>query len=143
MENQAKTSQWQDWALIAMRCLLLVVAAIELPTMRSSAGTLYAQNEITIALVIGILSTILLIIPVMFPALRILLPPIVLISDWMLMGIIIYISRGDTLVTVATGGLLIVTSVLRVQVYWGIAQAIGIVMVMLLVRPEIAKLVTI
>lgn len=142
MENQVKTSQWQDWALIAMRCLLLAVAAIEFPTLRTSDGVLYAQNEITIALVIGILSTILLIIPVMFPALRILLPPIVVISDWMLMALVLYISRGDMLITVATGGLLIVTSVLRIQVYWGIAQAIGIVAVILLLRPEIAKLVT-
>ncbi len=143
MENQPKTSQWQDWALIAMRCLLLVIAAIEFPTLRTSDGALYAQNEITIALVIGILSTILLIIPVMFPALRVLLPPIVVISDWLLMALVIYISRGDMMVTVASAGLLIVTSVLRVQIYWGSVQAMGIVIVMLLIRPEIAKLVAV
>ncbi len=141
MENQAKTSQWQDWALIALRCLLLVVAAIELPTLRTSDGALYAQNEITIALVIGVLSTILLIIPIMFHALRVLLPPVVVISDWLMMGLILYISRGDMLVSVAAGSLVIVTSVLRIQAYWGSVQAIGIIIVMLLVRPEIAKLV--
>ncbi len=140
MENQAKTSQWQDWALIALRCLLLVVAAIELPTLHTSDGALYAQNEITIALVIGVLSTILLIIPIMFHALRVLLPPVVVISDWLMMGLILYISRGDMLVSVAAGSLVIVTSVLRIQAYWGSIQAIGIIIVMLLVRPEIAKL---
>ena len=82
MENQLKTSQWQDWALIALRCLLLVVVAVELPTLRTSDGALYAQNEITIALVIGVLSTILLVIPTLFPALHILLPP----SAWLLVG---------------------------------------------------------
>ncbi len=141
MENQAKTSQWQDWALIAMRCLLLVVAAVELPTLRTSDGALYAQNEISIALVIGVLSTILLIIPIMFTALRALLPPLVIISDWVMMALIIYISRGDMLVSVTAGGLVIITSALRVQAIWGSIQAIGIVIVMLLVRPEIAKLV--
>ncbi|MBI1277361.1 MAG: GAF domain-containing protein [Anaerolineaceae bacterium] len=143
MENQPKTSQWQDWALIALRCLLLVIAAIEFPTLRTSEGALYAQNEITIALVIGVLSTILLIIPVMFPTLKILLPPIVVVSDWVLMALVMYISRADMLVSVATGGLLIVTSVLRIQAYWGTAQAIGIVIIMLLIRPEIAKLVSV
>jgi len=143
MENQPKTSQWQDWALIAMRCLLLVVAAIEFPVLRTSDGIPYAQSEITIALVIGVLSTILLIIPIMFPALRVILPPIVVISDWVLMALTLYISRGDMLVGVATGGLLIATSVLRVQAYWGSVQAIGIVIVMLLLRPEIAKLVSV
>ena len=141
MENQPKTSQWQDWALVAMRCLLLVVAAVELPTLRTSDGALYAQNEITIALVIGVASTILLIIPAMFPALRIIMPPLVVISDWIMMGLIVYISRGDMLVTVAAGGLVIVASVLRVGVYWGIAQSIGIIVVMVLARNEVAKLV--
>jgi hypothetical protein len=141
MENQPKTSQWQDWALVAMRCLLLVVAAVELPTLRTSDGTLFAQNEITIALVIGVASTILLIIPAMFPALRIIMPPLVVISDWIMMGLIVYISRGDMLVSVAAGGLVIVASVLRVGVYWGIAQSIGIIIVMILARNEVAKLV--
>ena len=141
MENQARTSQWQDWALIALRCLLLAVVAIVFPTLRTSDGAAYAQSEITVALVIGILSTILLVIPTMFPALRVILPPIVVISDWLIMGLIIYISRGDPLVTVASGALIMVTSVLRVQAYWGSVEAIGIIIAMLLVRPEIAKLV--
>ena len=138
MENQARTSQWQDWALIALRCLLLAVVAIVFPTLRTSDGAAYAQSEITIALVIGILSTILLVIPTMFPALHVMLPPIVVISDWLIMGLIIYISRGDTLVTVASGALIMVTSVLRVQAYWGSVEAIGIIIVMFLVRPEVA-----
>ncbi|MEP6985277.1 MAG: GAF domain-containing sensor histidine kinase [Chloroflexota bacterium] len=141
MENQPKTSQWQDWALIALRCLLLVVLAVELPTLRTTDNVLYAQSEVTIALVIGVLSTVLLLIPIMFPVLRVLLPPIVVVSDWILMGLVVYISRGDTLVTVAAGGLIITTSELRLKVYWGSAQAIGIILVVLLVRPEIAKLV--
>ncbi len=141
MENQPKIPQWQDWALVAIRCLLLVVAAVELPILRTGDGNLYAQSEITIALVIGALSTILLIIPIMFQALKFLLPPLVVISDWLMMGLIVYISRGDMLVTVAAGGLVIVATALRVQAYWGTVQAIGIIVVLLLVRPEIAKLV--
>lgn len=141
MENQPQTSQWQDWALVVLRGLLLIVAAVELPTLRTSDGALYAQNEITIALVIGVLSTILLIIPIMFPALKVLLAPLVVISDWILMGLVVYISRGDLLVSIATGGLIMVISVLRIKAYWGSIQAIGIIIVLLIVRSEVAKLV--
>ncbi len=141
METLNKTPRWQDWALVALRAFLLIVMAIEFPTLRTPDGTLYAQSEIGIALVIGVMSTILLVIPILFPALHILLPPLVVISDWLLMALVIYISRGDTLVSVATGGLLIVTTVLRLKVGWGVVQSMGIVIVMFLIRPEVAKLV--
>lgn len=141
MEIQSKTPVWQDWALIALRTFLLLVAIVEFPTLRTIEGVPYAQSEITVALVIGAVSIILLIIPILFPALKFMLPPILLISDWLLMALVIYISRGDTLITIATGGLLIVTSVLRLKVGWGVVQAMGIVIVMFLIRPEVAKLV--
>ena len=141
MEIQTKTPVWQDWALIALRSFLLIVAFIEFPTLRATDGSPYAQSEVTVALVIGIMSTILLIIPILFPKLHPILPPILVVSDWLLMALVIYISRGDTLVCVATGSLLIVTSVMRLRVGWGVIQSMGIVIVMFLIRPEVAKLV--
>ncbi|MCA0456293.1 MAG: GAF domain-containing sensor histidine kinase [Chloroflexi bacterium] len=141
MEIQTKTPVWQDWALIALRSFLLIVAFIEFPTLRATDGNPYVQSEVTVALVIGVMSTILLIIPIIFPKLHFILPPILVVSDWLLMALIIYISRGDTLVCVATGSLLIVTSVMRLRVGWGVIQSMGIVIVMFLIRPEVAKLV--
>lgn len=141
MEIQYKTPVWQDWALIALRSFLIILAFIEFPTLRASDGSPYVQSEVTVALVIGVMSTILLIIPILFPKLHPILPPVLVFSDWLLMALIIYISRGDTLVSVATGGLLIVTSVLRLKVGWGVIQSMGIVIVIYLVRPEVAKLV--
>lgn len=141
MEIQNKTPVWQDWALVALRAFLLIVAFIEFPTLRTPDGNPYVQSEVTIALVIGVMSTILLVIPILFPKLQLILAPVLVISDWLLMALIIYISRGDTLVIVATGGLLIVTSVLRLRVGWGVVQSMGIVITMFLVRPEVAKLI--
>ncbi len=141
MEIQNKTPVWQDWALITLRSFLIILAFIEFPTLRALDGSPYAQSEVTVALVIGVMSTILLIIPILFPKLHPILPPVLVFSDWLLMALVIYISRGDTLVSVATGGLLIVTSVLRLRVGWGVIQSMGIVIVMYLVRPEVAKLI--
>lgn len=141
MEIQNKTPVWQDWALVALRGFLLIVAFIEFPTLRTPDGNPYVQSEVTIALVIGVMSTILLVIPILFPKLQLILAPVLVVSDWLLMALIIYISRGDTLVIVATGGLLIVTSVLRLRIGWGVVQSMGIVITMFLVRPEVAKLI--
>ncbi|MBL8116582.1 MAG: GAF domain-containing sensor histidine kinase [Anaerolineae bacterium] len=140
MENEQRVSGWQNWALIGLRCAFLIFVALELFNIQSPDGAVYPQNEIVIALIIGVVSTIFLVIPILFPSLNKIMPPVLLFSDWLLIALLTYTIRTEITLSVALAGLLIVTSVLRLGASWGSVHAVGIVLILALVRGEIYRL---
>ena len=69
MDGNESPTIWQDWALVGLRVLLLVFAGLVLFTAQTPGGLpLYATNEIAVALVIGTVSTIIIVLPILFHA---------------------------------------------------------------------------
>jgi len=128
MDSSLKSNQWQDWALIGLRCVFLVFAALVLYTVRNPDGSaLITPNDLTTPLIIGVLATIILAVIVLFPAVHAAMPLVAIIGDWLITVAFIYTSRGNPLLIVAFGGFIIVMGTLRLGALWGAIQAIGVV----------------
>ncbi|MBZ0288143.1 MAG: GAF domain-containing protein, partial [Anaerolineae bacterium] len=78
------------------------------------------------AIVVGVLATVILAVILLFPAIYAALPVVVMIGDWVMTVAFIYASRGNPLLIVAIGGLILVASVIRLGALWGAIQAIGV-----------------
>lgn len=139
MESEHRSSHRQDWTLVLLRCAFLIFAWLELTNL-PTGDIAIAQNEIVIAIVIGIIATIFIVIPILFPTLSNLLAPIVVIGDWLLMGLFTYVSRADLNLSVALGGILIIASAMRIGAGWSVVQTIGIVVTFVLTRNEVHRL---
>lgn len=139
MESEQRIPQQQDWTLVLLRCAFLLFAWLLLSNLQSAA-TPFAQNEIVIAMVIGVIATIFIVIPILFPTLGNLMGPIVLGGDWLLMGLLTHVSRADLIISVSIGSLLIIISSLRLGPRWGIIQSIGVLITYVLVRTEVFRL---
>jgi signal transduction histidine kinase len=126
MDSSSKSNQWQDWALVGLRCVFLVAAGLILYTTRNVDGTAYANSDIVTVLIIGVLATIILAVIVLFPGIHMILPLVVMIGDWLMIAAFIYASRGNPILMVTFGGVIIVASVLRLGGLWGAIQAIGV-----------------
>ncbi len=126
MENESKSVNWQDWTLVGLRVLFLLFAGIILFTYSPTVGDVYPQNEIVIALVIGLIATIFVTVMVLFPTLEKILPVVLLIGDWVVAGIFTYVSHGNPTLIIANAGLIMISTVLRVGIAWGIAESIGV-----------------
>lgn len=134
MQTDVKMTNWQDWTLLALRFVLLLFAGALLFFSRSDDGQqLYASNNIVIALVVATIATILLAIPALFPGFNKVLPLIVSLGDWAMIGIFTYVAQGSPAVIVAIGGLLIVSAALRLGALWGSFNALGTLIVTALV----------
>jgi signal transduction histidine kinase len=126
MDSGSKFNQWQDWALVGLRCIFLVFAGLVLYSTRNVDGTAYLTNDIITALIVGVLATVILAVILLFPAIYAALPVVVMIGDWAMTVAFIYASRGNPLLIVAIGGLILVASVVRLGAVWGAIQAIGV-----------------
>lgn len=126
MDSSSKSNQWQDWAVIALRCVFLVIAGIVLYTTRNVDGSAYAINDMTTALVVGVLATVILAAIMLFPTLHVVLPFVIMIGDWLTAAAFIYASRGNPLLMVAFGGLIMIVGVLRLGPLWGAVEVVGV-----------------
>lgn len=127
MEGENKSTNWQDWTLLGLRFLLLIVLGLILFTSKTPTGQpRYVANEAVLALIVGVVATVLLAIPTLIPGFNKVLPFIVCLGDWAIVAIVSYVTRGDQLLVAASGGLLVVSSALRLGFLWGTVEAIGV-----------------
>jgi len=126
MDSSSKSNQWQDWALVGLRCVFLVVAGMVLYTTRNVDGSVYAASDLTTALIVGVLATIILAVIILFPAAHATLPFVTMIGDWLMAVAFIYASRGNPLLIVAFGGFIMVVGVVRLGALWGAVDAVGV-----------------
>ena len=126
MDSSLKSSQWQDWALIALRCAFLVFAGLLLYATPAPDGSPYVSNDIVVAVVLGVVATAILVVLVLFPNFHGALPVAVIVGDWVITAAFVYACHGNATLMVVIGGLVIITSILRLSVWWGILDAIGI-----------------
>jgi signal transduction histidine kinase len=125
MSGNLKSTQWQDWALIALRCAFLIFAGLLLYTTRAPNGGVYAPNDLTIAVVVGVIATIILVVCTLFPNFHAALPFVIIAGDWMMVAAFSYASRVNPALITIFGSLIIVSSVLRLGLLWGLIQTIG------------------
>ncbi len=134
MKPEQKLDQWQNWGLIGLRFVFLIYATIQLLAIpEAQRGVL---NEIIITLVIGVISTVVLIIPVLFPGMMVIFNPLVLLGDWVMMGLLIYVGRAEATLSVVYGVMLIFTSAFRLRGFWGIIHSVGLIAVFLIIKQQ-------
>jgi signal transduction histidine kinase len=134
MDSSLKFPQWQDWALVGLRCAFLVFAGLLLYSTPAVNGAIYATNDILIAVVTGVIATVFLIITILFPAFHPALPFVTIAGDWAIVAAFTYASQGNSALLLGViGGLLILTSVLRLGLLWGVVQTIGVLVTMVIV----------
>jgi signal transduction histidine kinase len=127
MENNTQVQNRQDWTLIGLRLLFLAFAGLALFTSRSATGeTLYANNEVIIVLVVSAVSVMFIAIVALIPPIETWLPFVVMVADFVTMGVFTYVCRADALFLMAGGGLLILGSGLRLGAIWGSVQAVAV-----------------
>ncbi len=127
MEKKTQLQSKQDWSLIGLRLLFLVFAALTLFTARSTSGAaLYATNEVIVVLVVSAVSMMLIAIVALIPPLTPSLPFVVMVADFITMGVFTYVSRANPLYVLAGGSLLMLVSGLRLGAIWGSVQAVAV-----------------
>jgi signal transduction histidine kinase len=134
MTGEQKRSTTLDWTLIGLRCLLLAFLGAASYLLVSSP-----QNELTTALIVGFGSSILLVIPVLFAPVSFFFNPILLISDWITVALLVYFSRGNAFLMVLIGAGFIVVSSFRLGIYWSIPHTIGILVAVWGVQFELSR----
>lgn len=128
MDSEIKSNNWQDWTLLGLRFLLLLFIGLTLFLSQSPDGVpLYPPNEAIIVLVVGVIATLLITIPVVFPVFKSVLPLLISLGDWATVAIVTYVTRGDATLMIATGGLLVVSSALRLGAIWGLVEGVGVI----------------
>jgi signal transduction histidine kinase len=132
-------TSWRDWAVIGLRCGFLVFAALVLFGSSADPGVIYPQNDTLVLLIIGAFSTIVLVVPTLFPALRRAFEPALAIGDWIIMALLVSTTRADPLLMVTGGAILIVSSAFRLGTAWGIVQVIGIVTAVWITGNEVLR----
>jgi signal transduction histidine kinase len=140
MTNEHKLMRWHNWTLIGLRCVFLLLAWLELSNGQASDATPFSPGDTATVLTVGILLTILVLIPALFPKLSFILNPFVLIGDWIIMALVTYTSGADTTLMIANGALLIFSSALRLGPGWGVAHTIGIMLIGLFTAREVLRL---
>ncbi|MBI5668939.1 MAG: GAF domain-containing sensor histidine kinase [Chloroflexi bacterium] len=127
MSDTPKTANWQDWSLLGLRVVFLALVGIWMWNAQTPQGApQYASNDITIALLVGVVAAVLFGVLSLFPAAHKALPLALIAGDWATALALIYFSRGDASLMIAAGGILIVTGMLRLGAVWGAVQAIGV-----------------
>jgi signal transduction histidine kinase len=125
MSDTHKSATWQDWSLVGLRGLFLALMGVLLLTSQTPQ---YVSNDVVIALVIGVSATVLFAVFALFPALHKVLPIILMLGDWAMAGMLVYVSQGNDWLFVAIAGVLAVSGILRLGPIWGTVQAVGVLM---------------
>lgn len=140
MTNENKLTRWHDWTLIGLRCLFLLLAWLELSSGRASDASNFSPDDTSTVLTVGVLLTVLVLVPALFPKFRFMLNPVVVVGDWIIMALVTYASRADTTLMIANGALLIFSSALRLGTAWGLAHTVGIMLIGLFTAREVLRL---
>lgn len=128
MSDTPKTANWQDWSLLGLRVVFLALLGIWMWNAQTPQGVpQYASNDITIALLVGVVAAVLFGVLTLFPAAHKALLFVLIAGDWATAAALIYFSRGDAALMIVAAGMLIVTGMLRLGAVWGAVQAIGVI----------------
>lgn len=127
MSNTQKSANWQDWSLIGLRGVFLALAGVLLWTARTPEGFVqYPANDVLLAVGVGVVAIVLFAVVSLLPDLHKALPVVLAVGDWATAGVLVYVSQGDTTLTVAAAGFIIVSGMLRLGPLWGVVQAVGV-----------------
>lgn len=119
---------------MALRALFIVVIAILLMTTTNAEGQrTFAANPVSQTLLLAVLVTILPVIPLAFPTLRPALPIMTVLGDWLIAGACILAFNGESIMQIGFAGLAILMGILHLGLVWGLVDAIGGLVVMILV----------
>ncbi|MBC7869655.1 MAG: hypothetical protein H7Y09_02350, partial [Chitinophagaceae bacterium] len=133
MADNVLKSRWQDWTLFGLRWVFLVGMSLILYMARSQSTQTFSQIDLGIAFGIGAVLTLILGGAIVFPAYHNVVPFIILVEDWLLTGIYVYITQndslaaGDQMLLVGILSVLIVSAMLRLGPIWGVFHTLGVI----------------
>lgn len=126
MDKQIAETTWRDWAHFGLRWLFLAFISSLIYISRTQAG-IAVNGDLAIAFVISAVMNIFFAIFVLYPTVHRALPHIIILGDWLTVGVFVYLSEGQPLLVVATGGLVMLSGLLRLGLITGIIQSVGII----------------
>jgi len=133
MADHELKPHWQDWTLFGLRWVFLFGISLILYTARSQSTQTFSQLDLVIAFGVGAVLNLLLGAAIVFPSFHTMLPFIILVEDWVLTGIYIYITQndalaaGDQMLLVGIMSVLIVSAMLRLGPIWGAFHTLGVI----------------
>ncbi len=133
MADHELKPHWQDWTLFGLRWVFLFGISLILYTARSQSTQTFSQLDLAIAFGVGAVLNLLLGTAIVFPSFHTMLPFIILVEDWVLTGIYIYITQndalaaGDQMLLVGIMSVLIVSAMLRLGPIWGAFHTLGVI----------------
>lgn len=132
MNTKSVTLTRQDWAFFGLRWLILISIAAGLYLQRAQAmGTAADISDILIALIVGALVNVIFFLLAMFPNLHRVIPPLIVVGDWVIAGFLFNLSSGDPVFIIAIAATLMLSGALRLGLVGGIVQSAGIVAVLI------------
>lgn len=128
MTDTAKRANWQDWSLVGLRVVFLALMGVLLWTAQTPEGLpQFANSDILVALVVGVVATVLFAGLSLFAAARKVLPVVLVIGDCAMTAALVYATQGDAALMLAAAGFLMVSGMLRAGVIWGVVEAVGVI----------------
>jgi signal transduction histidine kinase len=133
MNTASKPINRSEWSLIGLRVAFIGLIGFLLFTHRVEGQLAFSNNPVLATLGVAVAVTVLLVIPLIFPAFRPALPVIIIVGDWLIAGMCILAFEGDVVLQVGAAGLCILMGILYLGLYWGLIHSIGGLIVMVLV----------
>jgi signal transduction histidine kinase len=128
MNSDSFSHNWQNWAVFGIRWVLLIAVVLIISLDRSALGLPVNFNDMLVALVVGGAANLLMLLPILLPALHPASPYVVIAGDIAIAGSLTYLSGGEPLLMVMIIGLLILSGFLRLGLIWGGIQAVAVIM---------------
>ena len=121
----SRLAKRHDWAIIGLRILFLLGAALAIFIVRSQAEEPAGDyTDLAIAAGVGFGVTVVLAVSVLVKSLKPVVPFVLMGGDAMLVGAFVYVGDGDPMVLIGAAGFLSVTGMLWLDDMLGALQAI-------------------
>ena len=125
METKSSGVSRQDWGYFALRWLVLIGALLIIYLQRTTD----VAADLGIAFIVSAFINAVFILLAMFPAWQRAIPAVVILGDWVTVGLLVNLAGGDPLsLVVAIGGLLLIGG-LRLALPWGPVHGLSVFVV--------------
>lgn len=129
METKSSGVTRQDWGYFALRWLVLVGALLVIYLQRTTD----VAADLGIVFVVSAFINAVFILVAMFPAWQRGIPVVIILGDWVTVGLLVNLAGGDALSLVLASGLLLLIGGLRLALPWGPVHGVTVFIAALVV----------
>jgi signal transduction histidine kinase len=128
MQIESSTSR-QDWTLFGLRWVYLIAISAAIILARGQGFSLENNGDVLRAFVIGVIANLLYALFIPVDTLKRLLPAIIILGDWGILGSFINASGNNPLLMVTITSAVVICGALRLGLVWGLVHSIGALLI--------------